>query len=230
MKQSRYHGQFGIEFSKIHEDRELAYVVPLEYRIIVVIVGLKYAGKTVVTDHLVEDLGFRLYSLSRFVREEVDRLALPQTDRAILKEHGDRLRRRYGCDYLAKRVVQSIRRDIIERLEPVTHISVDGIKNTGEIEFLKRLPRIVTIGVAADGEERRQRAESDGEFHGSIDGFVGAVDGPDCNSKDGYGQQVDLCLTAVEHTLWNNSTKRALRQQTDALLRKEGGLPREYSI
>src|ERR1039457_5363473 len=110
---------------------------------IVAVVGLKYSGKTVVTDHLVEDLGFRLYSLSRFVRDEVDRLSLSLKDRTILKAYGDKLRRQYGRDYLAKRIVQCIRRDLIERQEPVTHIVIDGIKNVGEIQFLKRLPNVV---------------------------------------------------------------------------------------
>jgi dephospho-CoA kinase len=223
-KDRKYHGQFGIPFSKIHSDGELAYVVPLKYKLLAVIVGPKYSGKTVVTSYLVEKLGYRFYSLSALVRNEVERLSLP-LDREVLKREGDRLRRQFKRDILARRVVQDIRRDLVERQEPITHIVVDGIKNAGEVEFLRRLTPVAVIGVTASVDVRFNRARADGRFQGSKEAFVASVDQPDSNSVDDRGQQVDTCLSLVNHTITNEGSKQDLIREVEALLRKIGGIP-----
>lgn len=219
----KYQGQFGIPFSKIHLDRELAYVVPLNYRLLLAVVGPKYSGKTVVTSHLVEDYGYRFYSLSAFVKEEVDRLCLPD-ERAVLKREGDRLRREFGREVLARKGIQSIRRDLVERREPITHMVVDGIKNAGEVEFLKRLPSVEVVGIVASDERRFERAKSLG-FKGTLGDFRERVDVPDSNSTDDRGQQVQTCLGLVDLTIENDGTKLELFENVDRMLEQCGGIP-----
>ena len=223
----KYHGQFGIPFSKIHRDRELAYVVPVPYKLVIGIVGPKCSGKTVITSHLVEDFGYQFYSLSRFVRDEVTRLSAGSDDRAILKAQGDTLRRRFGRDVLARRVVQAVRRDLVERQEPVSHIVIDGIKNLGEVEYLKRLPRSYIMSVVAGAETRHQRAQSDGAFDGEVHEFVATIDAPDSNATDECGQQVDRCLEppTADFVVTNELSKRQLLNEVDAILARIGGIP-----
>lgn len=223
-KDRKYHGQFGIPFSKIHRDSELAYVIPLKYKLLAVIVGRKYSGKTVITSHLIEKLGYRFYSLSALVRSEVERLSLP-LDRGTLKREGDRLRRQFQSDVLARRVIQDIRRDLVERQEPTTHIVIDGIKNAGEVEFLKRLTPVAVIGVTASMEVRYQRAQRDAAFQGSKEEFEAKIDKPDTNSVDDRGQQVDACLGLVDHMITNEKTKQDLIKEVEAYLKEKGGIP-----
>lgn len=223
-KDRKYHLQFGIPFSKIHRDSELAYVIPLKYKLLTVIVGPKYSGKTVVTSHMVEKLGYRFYSLSALVRREVERLSLPP-DREVLKREGDRLRRQFRRDILARWVVQDIRRDLVERQEPITHIVVDGIKNAGEVEFLRRLTPVAVIGVTASPGERYKRAQKDAAFQGSMEEFAAKVDQPDSNSLDDRGQQVDTCLGLVDRMIINEKTKHELIKEVEAFLKEKGGIP-----
>lgn len=221
----KYHGQFGIPFSKIHKDKELPYIVPIRYRVIIGVVGLKYSGKSVLTSYLVEDLGYRFYSLSRVVRSEAERLCL-SPGRRTLQNLGDQLRRRYGRDYLARRIVLEMYRDIVERGESIDFIVVDGIKNVGEIEYLRRLERYYLIGVSAHVDKRHRRAVDDGSFKGDLAAFKDEVDKRDLQMRDRNGQQVGLCLKAVarEHVILNESTRDEFVLRAQEILGRMGGL------
>ena len=204
----KYQEQFGVPFSKISKDRELSYIVPPRYRIILGIVGLKYSGKTTLSSYLVEDLGYRFYSLSRIVREEAERRGLSLTGRLVLQDLGDKLRKQYGNDFLAKRIMQGIYRDLVEKNENISHIVIDGIKNLGEISCLKKLNNFHLIGISAPAGIRYNRAVLGGYFNGSLDSFIEEIDKRDFQASEEFGQQVDQCLAQAEYTIENQQTKQ----------------------
>lgn len=210
-KYSKYHGQFGIPFSKIAEDREIPYIVPLGQRIIIGIVGLKYAGKSLLAGYLRGELGYRIYSLSRYVREEADRLCLKERGRATLQDLGDKLRQQYGRDVLARKAIQDIYSDVIEKRVVSPRIVVEGIKNYGEMDVIRRVGGYL-IGVYASKEVRHRRAQLEGSFNGTIETFsqeVQEVDERDMQSVNVYGQEVYRCLEMVqeEYRIMNESTR-----------------------
>jgi len=218
----KYHRQFGIPFSRIHKDKELPYIVPFPYKHIVGIVGPKYSGKTIVSSHLVEEYGYRFYSLSSAVRSEAERVGLP-CERSVLQALGNELRRCYGRDVLAKRTARALYRDIVEREETIPYIVVDGLKNHGEVEFLRKLPGFVLIAVVAPVEIRYGRAQSCNGFRGSLAEFEATVDAVDSQEADEYGQQVNACMDmrAGDYTLTNDATSGGLLTACDRII---GGL------
>lgn len=216
----KYQGQFGVPFSKISKDKELSYIVPPRYRTILGIVGPKYSGKTTFSSYLVEDLGYRFYSLSRIVREEAEKRGLSLTNRLVLQDLGDMLRKQYGNDYLTKRTMQRIYRDLVERNETGGYIVIDGIKNMGEISCLRKLDNFYLIGISASVKIRHERAQLGGHFNGPLDLFIKEIDERDFQTSDEFGQQVNQCLEQVQYKIENEgNTQEFLIRCRDLLIK-----------
>ena len=51
---SRYSNSISPGFSKIHEDKELAYIVPANLQSVIGIVGLRGSGKSIISKFLID--------------------------------------------------------------------------------------------------------------------------------------------------------------------------------
>ena len=226
----KYHRQFGIPFSRIHEDRDLTFIVPLKPRLLVGLVGLKLAGKRRVSNYLVEEQGFRGYSLAQALREMASALAIPIVDRSVLQDFGDELRRRRGKDCLARHVVRQMYTDVVEHGVRLNEVVISGIKNCGEVEALSKIPNFFLVAVTATTATRHQRGEHDGVFKGRVEDWEEKIDERDRQFADQSGQQVGLCIERAAYRIENDGTIEELMRRCSTMLELLRGEARKRAI
>jgi hypothetical protein len=163
---TRYNEQFRPEFSRLHHDRDLRWVVPFSVRYVVAISGERFAGKSATLAHLSEKKGFELYSLASTLREEAVRLGVALEPRYRLQDLGDELRAHFNDPaYLARITLRRIHRDHLAQrgtIEPLRRVAVGGFKRPEEILLFESLGRFQHLKVAATLANRLQRAKRSG--------------------------------------------------------------------
>lgn len=167
---------------------------------IIGVVGQIASGKGILVKYLTEKLSFTSFSLSSIVHEELEKKGKVKFTRQVLQDVGDELRRVYGDDVLAQRIIKAINEQKKDR------IVIEGIRNPGEIEFLKKNSNFVLIGVKAIRELRFERVLSRGKKWDpkNYEDFL-EVDRRDLGvGQLESGQQVGKCLAYCDHVLTNN--------------------------
>lgn len=187
-----------------------------KYLVYVGVVGQIAVGKGVLVEYLTRKLGFVSFSLSSILHEELKKRGIKEFTRKTLQDVGDDLRRRYGRDVLARRAIKVLLEKKCDR------VVIEGIRNTGEVEFLKKNPNFVLIGVKASRELRFKRLLSrakpwDPKTYAD---FV-KVDRRDLGvGQDKSGQQVGKCLAYCDYTLINNKDRTNLQRKVNKLMEK----------
>ena len=109
---ARYRGQFRPEFSRLHRDGDLFWVVPFPIRYAVGVTGERLAGKSAALAYLTEKRGFRLYSLATELRAIALHRGIPLEPRSWLQDLGDEVRAEHDDPaFLARLTLRRIRRD-----------------------------------------------------------------------------------------------------------------------
>lgn len=177
---------------------------------IIGIVGPIASGKNVLSDILVER-GFIRLSFSEEVRKEANLRRIP-IERKYLQDLGNLMREKYGSGYWAERVVTQI--------EEGKNYVVEGIRNPGEVNILRRLQGFVFIGIDAPLEKRYQwiverNKDSDPK---SLE-KISEMDARDRGVGEGsHGQQVDVCYRMADRYIMNDGTKDDLKKKVEDLL------------
>ena len=184
--------------------------------IIIGVVGQIACGKGVLKDYLVKDFGFGSFSLSSIVHQEAQKKGLKEVSRKDLQDIGDELRKKYGNDVLARRAIKFLKK------QGEKHILIEGIRNTGEIEYLKKLPNFFLIGVKAKRKlrfERLLKRAKPWDPKTWKDFLV--VDQRDLGiGQIRSGQQVGRCLAYCDYILTNNKDKEDFEKKVKKLIKK----------
>lgn len=162
------------------------------------VVGQIAVGKGKLVEYLINKLGFTSFSLSSLLHEDLQKNKVKEFTRKTLQDMGDMLRKQYGEAVLARRA--------IKRLQNTQKVIIEGIRNTGEIEYLKTFPNFVLIGVKAKRELRYKRLLQRAKPWDPKDwsSFV-TVDRRDLGiGQKKSGQQVGKCLAYCDYILTNN--------------------------
>lgn len=185
--------------------------------IIIGVVGQIAAGKGILVNYLTKNLGFSSFSLSSIVHTELQKRGVKKYNRQMLQEMGNDLRRGYGDEVLALRTLK-----VIKGQKGVEKIVVEGIRNLGEIEYFKKNPSFVLIGVKATRELRFKRLLSRGKKWDpqTYQEFL-KVDRRDIGvGQDKSGQQVGKCLEYSDHVLTNNKDVKDFEKKVKKLMKK----------
>lgn len=177
---------------------------------IIGITGPIASGKSVLIDALIER-GFVHLQHSNELREEAGKLGIP-IERKALQDLGNAMREKYGTDYWTKR--------LISKMESGKNYVVDGIRNPGEVEALKKLGNFVLIGISAPIEKRFQwiLARNKDSDPKTID-EIRAIEARDRGvGEAGHGQQVSKCFGMADVYLENNGTFEELSKKIVELL------------
>jgi dephospho-CoA kinase len=234
-KDRRYNEQFRPEFSKLHADRDLRWVVPFSVRYLIAITGSRFAGKSTALAHLSEKRGFELYSLTTTLRETAVELGVPLEPRFRLQDLGDELRAHFGDPaFLARMTLRRIHRDHLDQrgaAEPLRRIAVGGFKRLEELRLFEGLGRFQHIQITASDEVRLGRAEASGvgprelrsigvdakldqeTFRQHIDGRD--LEGHDYSWTKGFGQAVGELLEAPSKMIPNEGKQADLAVAID---------------
>jgi dephospho-CoA kinase len=181
---------------------------------IIGVVGQIASGKSILVKYLTEKLDFTSFSLSAILHNELKEKKIKKFTRKTLQDMGNKLRREYGDDILARRVLGHLKR------QKTANIVIEGIRNPGEIEFLKKNPNnFILIGVKARREIRFKRLFKRGKTWDpkSWSDFI-KVDKRDLGAgQDKSGQQVAKCYDYCDYILTNNKDLKDFEKKVEKL-------------
>jgi dephospho-CoA kinase len=217
-------------------------------KIIIGVVGQIACGKGVLVKYLIKKLGFTSFSLSSLLHEELKKQNIKNYTRKELQDLGDDWRKKYGDGVLAKKAIKKlrvegrnskldieVRRSKFDNLTSniqfqnqasIIHsppsIIIEGIRNTGEIEYLKTLTNFVLIGIKAKREIRYKRLLQRAKPWDpkNWNDFM-VVDRRDLGvGQKKSGQQVGKCLAYCDYVLINNKDKTDFQRKVKKLVDK----------
>lgn len=190
---------------------------------IIGVVGQIASGKGILVNYLTRHLGFALFSLSAIVHVELEKKGIKELTRETLQDMGDELRKKEGGDVLARKTIEQLNRlNRSSQLNQLRKIVIEGIRNPGEIEFLKKNPNFILIGVKANRKLRFKRLLSRGKPWDpkNYNDFL-KIDRRDLGVSQGKsGQQVSKCLACCDYTLTNNKGLGDFERKVENLMKK----------
>jgi len=168
--------------------------------------GTNAAGKGEVALYL-KTKGYEAFSLSDVIREHLRKRGLDVT-RDNLIAAGNSLRRRYGADILARRVMKKARGNAV----------IDSIRNSREAAFFRKQPGFVLAAVDAPVEIRFKRAAKRGrqESAATLEDFIAKERQEMTGGR--AGQQIRRCLGSADVTIINDGPLAKLRRKVDQCL------------
>lgn len=182
---------------------------------IIGITGFLACGKGAVSE-ILKQKGFIVYSCSDEIRDECRKNNIELT-RETLQKVGNKLREKYGANVLAKRLVERITKEGLDK-----NYVIESIRTSGEIEELKKLPNFTLVFIDADAKTRYKRAKErlrEKEQISSFEAFM-ASEKKELTSKDPNSQNLEKCKKLSEFTIDNNGTLEDLEKNVDDLLLK----------
>lgn len=186
-----------------------------QYIVYIGVVGQIAAGKGVLVDYLIKKLGFISFSLSSILHQELKKKGIKDFTRKTLQDMGDELRKKEGNDVLARRAIE-----ILKKKDKKCFV-IEGIRNPGEVEFLKKNPYFILIGVKAKRELRFKRMLKRAKPWDpkTYTDFV-KVDRRDLGiGQKRSGQQVGKCLAYCDYILTNNKDKKDFYRKIKKLIK-----------
>lgn len=168
--------------------------------------GTNGAGKGEVAAYL-KKKGYAYFSLSDEIREELGKKRLRVTRDSLIAA-GNALRRRYGADILARRVIKKVKGKAV----------IDSIRNLREAAFLRRQRSFILIAVDAPVELRYKRVKKRGreESAETLEEFI-TKEKEEMTGSAGR-QQLRRVLASADITIQNEGTLRALHRRLEEIL------------
>lgn len=182
-------------------------------KIIIGLTGPLSGGKGTVAE-ILKEKGFFCTSLSDRIREEIV-FRGGEITRENLQDVADGLRQEFGPQILAERSWKIV-------ASQSGNSVIESIRSIGEVDFLKRKPRFVLIGVTAPRELRYQRMAERTRAGDPLswEEFV-RLDEKDFKSgRDGNGRDIEACLKKSDHLIENTGTVGELKRNIDRILKK----------
>lgn len=180
------------------------------------VVGQIACGKGKLVEYLIDKMEFTSFSLSSILHEELKKKGVKNYTRKDLQDLGDKLRQQSGDAVLAKLAIKKMNES------GKTRFIIEGIRNPGEIEFLKKLPHFILLGVKAKRELRYKRLLQRAKPWDPKEwnDFV-TVDRRDLGvGQKKSGQQVGKCLAYCDYILTNNKDVWDFYRKVKKLLTK----------
>jgi dephospho-CoA kinase len=179
---------------------------------IIGITGSFGAGKGAVVEYLISRKGYKHYSASGFITEEIQRRGVP-VDRDSMIAVGNSLRKERGPSYIVEQ--------LFARAENVGgHAVIEALRAVAEVEKLRTLGAII-IGVDASPGVRYQRSVERGSEKDAVSFDTWqAQEREESNTEDPTKQNIFGALALSDYTIMNNGTLEELHAQIDDVLKK----------
>ncbi len=164
---------------------------------IIGLTGTNGAGKTAAAA-LLRKKGFKFYSLSDVIREELAAKSV-QPNRENLIAEGNRLRTEYGPSILAQRIML--------KLQPIQNYVIDSIRNPHEVKAFRQGGGFYLLFLDAPRELRYERVCSRGgaRLPASYDEFAEQED-RELSGNDSTQQQLAATWQEADETIENAGT------------------------
>jgi dephospho-CoA kinase len=178
-------------------------------KLIVGLTGTLCSGKETAKRILMERFSAYHVTLSDVIRGELEKKK-GVFNRFTLQDLGNEMRRKYGTEILAKMAISYLPRD-------KQMIIVDGIRNPGEISYLKKNfgNKFVLLAVDSPQEVRWQRMQGRNKVTDpkSFEEFVEAEKRDLGEGEPAWGQHVRDCMQQADFTVMNDGSLEDFRNK-----------------
>lgn len=179
--------------------------------IVIGITGLFGSGKTTAASFF-ENHGYRKIVLSSFLEEEAKLRGKKKITRKLLQDIGNEWREKYGRDVLVKKALESIH-------DASGKFVIDGVRNVGEIEALKKSTDFKLLAIIADRPIRFTRLKKIKRREDLTPELFFKLDKRDFGlGQKNTGLQVAFCVSLADHFILNNSTLEQFNEKLNHIL------------
>lgn len=173
--------------------------------------GTMGSGKELLKDFLMRKYSCWYVSLSSIIRSELEKKK-KGFNRGTLQDLGNQMRKKYGNHILAK-----LATDFLQRDKQV--IIIDGIRNLGEVDYLRKnfKNNFILIATDAPREIRFERMSKRGrpDDPKTLEEFSQLDDRDQGKDEPEYGQHVRECMEKADLTIINDGTVEQFEQKLD---------------
>lgn len=170
------------------------------------------SGKEILKDIISKKVPNYSVSLSSVIKTMGKRKEFSRTD---LQDLGDELRKKYGNHILAKLAIEYLQRN-----RPL--IIVDGIRNLGEAEYLRKTFgenfKLIAIDAPAQIRFERISARKRSGDPETFEQFLEMEKRDRGEEQPSYGQQVQKCMDIADFKIDNSGTIAELEKRIDGIL------------
>lgn len=180
---------------------------------IIGITGTLGSGKGTVVQYLKEKYGFKHYSSSGFINEEIARRNLPE-NRDNQQLVANELRAKHGSGYVAEQLYNRAK-------TAGGNAIIESLRSTGEIETLRKLGSdFYLLAVDADQKTRYDRIIKRGSTKDGIsyEKFQ-AQETVELNDTKAGGMKILECMKMADGHVENNGDVAALHEQIDKIIK-----------
>ena len=164
-----------------------------------------------------KELGFYKIVLSEFLEEEAKKRGTTDITRKVLQDIGNEWREKYGASVLAKKALHEI---LVGKHEKVV---IDGIRNIGEIKYLRNSGNFTLAAVVSDRKTRFERLRKLKRRENLTWELFEKLDARDSGvGERGTGLQVDRCIELANITIKNNRNEEDFKNKLKQVLDKYG--------
>lgn len=178
--------------------------------------GTMGSGKNTVKHFILRKFNCYHVTLSDVIRAEIEKKR-GTLNRVTLQDIGNEMRQKYGNHILAMLAIEYLPRD-------KEMVIVDGIRNPGEIEYLKNKfgKNFKLIAVDAPIEVRFERIRNRGDQKDpkTFEEFVDIDKRDKGNGEPVYGQHVAACIEIADFKIENNGAVERLEEKIDKVVKK----------
>ncbi len=173
------------------------------------IIGTIASGKDYAARYLGRKLQAPVYEISGALKE-LAREGKVDLTRESLVEFGTKVAEDFGDDYLVKVLLRKITRVGI----------ISGMRQLGQIRYLKRYARLILVAVDAKPDVRFDRAQARGRL-GEAKTVEEMIRNEERENSGSHIQRLFECMKLADYRIENNTTLRALEAKLDKIAQKE---------
>lgn len=181
---------------------------------IIGVTGTLASGKDTVADHISKNYNIKSYSTSDEVRYEATKRGVDHT-RASLVEVANSIRAEFGLGELAKRALERVTAD--DQISLIT-----GIRNTGEVKYLKENSNFLLISIDGPIEVRYERAKQRGRIGDgtTFEDFRVSEERELSNKEVGeHGIELLPCMRMADFFIINDGSLDELKTRVDEVVK-----------